>query len=65
MNPVSSLQAAVITAVTQVAALLVGFAVLSSSTEAIVINAATAVINVAFLVANSLHANAAAKTPNK
>lgn len=60
MTP-SSLQAAIISAATQIVALVVGFGVLSSTTEGVVINAATALVNVAFLIANGLHAQANAK----
>lgn len=59
MNPVSSLQAALVALATQTVALLVGFAVLSSNTQGVVINTVTAAINVAFLIANSIHAHAA------
>lgn len=54
MNP-TSLQAAIIAAVTQVLALVVSFGVLSDTTQAVVISAVTALINAAFLVAHALH----------
>lgn len=57
MTP-TSLQAAIITAVSQIVALIVGFGILSSTTEGVVINAAAALVNVAFLIANGLHAQA-------
>ena len=56
----NSLQAGIITAVTQMIALVVGFGVLNSTVEGVVVSAATALVNVAFLIANGLHAQAAA-----
>ncbi len=60
MNPISSLQAAIGAAVTQIVALVVGFGVIDSSLEGIVINSAIAAINVGFLIANALHTHAPA-----
>jgi hypothetical protein len=57
----SSLQAAIIAAVTQIVALVVGFGLLKSTEQGVVVNAATSIVVVAFLIANSVHANADAK----
>lgn len=59
MSFVSPIPAAIIAAVTQIVALVVAFGVIDNTTAGIVISAATATVNAAFLIANAMHAHTA------
>lgn len=58
---ISSIQAAVIALVNQIVALVVGFGIIDNARAGAVIAASVAAVNVAFLIAQSIHANAQAK----
>lgn len=49
-------QSSVVTLITQLVSFVVGFGVINSTEAGVVIAAATAVVNLGFLLANSLHA---------
>lgn len=61
MNPVSSLQAALVSILVAAGSVLVGYGILSSAQEGQWITLAGAVVAAAFLIANSIHAHAPAK----
>lgn len=61
MPNLSSLQAFILAIVAQAVTLVVSFGVLSSTEAGVISSAAVALINAAFLLAHSVHANAAAK----
>jgi hypothetical protein len=50
----STIQTAVIAAVSQILSLVVAFGVMDSVTEGIVVSATTALVNAAFVVANAV-----------
>lgn len=58
---ISTIQAPIMAAVAQIAALAVTFGWLNTSREEVIINAAAALFSVAVVVANAFHAQAAAK----
>ena len=61
MNPVSSLQSALIAAVTAIVSVVVGFGILNNQVAGEITSAAGTLVAVAFLIANSVHAHASAK----
>lgn len=48
-------QASIVTFVTQLASFVAGFGVINSTEVGVIVSAATAIVNAAFLVANSVH----------
>lgn len=57
----SSLKAAIIATVSQLAAFAVAFGLIQSTEIGIIVSAATALVNTGFLVANAIHDLAASK----
>lgn len=62
-NTLSITQSAIIAAVTQIVALVVGFGIVDSTVAGEIVAASTAVVNAAFILGNALHVLAAAKSP--
>lgn len=61
MNHLPITQSSVIALISQVVAFVAGFGIIDSTKTGIVISIATAVVNAAFLIANSLHHQASAR----
>jgi hypothetical protein len=59
----STFQAAIIAAISQIAALLVSFAIINSTEAGVITSASMAIVNAAFVVGNAIENHGKSKTP--